>query len=619
MTSRIIKSQWLLLYLILYGFIPSEAQIVRPIGTNLSSVQDWSTEYVFVDVFKQCRAWVPHEYGTGVPWSSTATIPLDSNGYPLEIPYNDGINPPLAVRTPIYGGPALNDLYPGGNYRLIAAGTGQIRLWGAATGTFTCPVDTLVMVDSSLGRIMLEIDTSISTDPVRNIRFIMPGFENSYASQPFNPKLLDFLNDFQTIRFMDWMETNNSPNVFWSDRNKPNYYSQTLDNGVAYEYIIQLCNLTQKDPWICIPHRANDQYITEMARLFRDALDPNLKIYIEYSNEVWNGVFAQRYYADSMGNALAYSGNPWEQSRKFYAKRTADVFRIFEHEFQGNSRLIKVIANQAANSWLTNYIIEQFNDSTYNPTQVQADVVAIAPYFAGRVANDIGNSGSINSVTVNDIIDSMELSLTLAYSWMDANKVVADTHNLELVAYEGGQHLRANSTYANDTAYVNKLTAANRHPRMQDLYCAYLDYWFDSTQAGIFCNYNSHGLYGRYGSWGVKEYMEDTLSPKYLGLQNCVFSYNIDTTVHLFSNKLPNQQQIKVYPIPSHNGLLQVEHQLERPTIRLYDAIGRPIHFKLTAKFQKAFTLNAFNYKGLAILTLYENDTFVHKKILFTN
>ena len=30
----------------------------------------------------------------------------------------------------------------------------------------------------------------------------------------------------------------------------------------------------------------------------------------------------------------------------------------------------------------------------------------------------------------------------------------------------------------------------------------------------------------KYGYWGVKENYSDTLSPKYLGLTNCVFNYN---------------------------------------------------------------------------------------------
>ncbi|MFT5056059.1 MAG: hypothetical protein ACI80H_000766, partial [Pseudoalteromonas distincta] len=74
------------LTLILSGLTHINAQIVKPIGTNLSGIQDWSSEYVFVDAFKQCREWIPHEYGSSAPWSSGVTVPLGPKGYPLEIP-----------------------------------------------------------------------------------------------------------------------------------------------------------------------------------------------------------------------------------------------------------------------------------------------------------------------------------------------------------------------------------------------------------------------------------------------------------------------------------------------------------------------------------------------------
>jgi hypothetical protein len=606
---------YILICCLVLSLFQLNAQISRPIGTNLSSIQDWSSEYVFVDVFDQCREWIPHEYGSGAPWSSGVTIPLGTNGYPLEIPFNNGIDPPQATRTLMFFGDLANK-YPSGNYRLLASGSGQISLRFASIGTFSCPVDTLVWVDSSLGGIALEIDTSLVSDPVRDIHFIMPGFENSYPTNPYNPDLISFMDDFQVIRFMDWMETNGSSNTLWSDRNTSDFYSQTLDNGVGYEHIVRICNTTGKNPWICVPHRANDQYISELAKLFRDSLDPELKIYIEYSNEVWNGSFAQNQYADSMGNVMGYPGNPWEQGWQYYAKRTADVMRIFENEFQDNSRLVKVISSQASNSWITNYIIEKFKDPLYNPTQVQADAIAIAPYFGGSVANDIGNAGLINSVSVDDILDSLELSLPTAYAWMDANKVVADTHNLELIAYEGGQHLVANATYYNDTAYVNKLMDANRHPRMEDLYCNYLNYWFDSAQAGLFCNFSSHGVYSKYGSWGIKEFMDDTLSPKYLGLQNCAFSYNSDTTSTKLVEYAKIERDIQVFPVPSINGLIRIKHNLNSPDLFLYDNAGRSINFKIIKNDAFFMLIDLNNYKGVGTVLLIDDGHFASDKIV---
>ena len=37
--------------------------------------------------------------------------------------------------------------------------------------------------------------------------------------------------------------------------------------------MIELANLTDKDAWICIPHLADDDYVTQAARLIRDTLE----------------------------------------------------------------------------------------------------------------------------------------------------------------------------------------------------------------------------------------------------------------------------------------------------------------------------------------------------------
>jgi hypothetical protein len=179
--------------------------------------------------------------------------------------------------------------------------------------------------------------------------------------------------------------------------------------------------------------------------------------------------------------------------------------------------------------------------------------------------------------------------------------------------------LVANGTYQNDAAFTTKLTAANRHSRMQDLYCEYFNSWYDSTQAGMFCHFSSHGVYGKYGSWGVKEYMDDTLSPKYLGLQNCVFNFNTDTSTADIIELENKNQLLKIYPVPSSSGYINIEHNFNKPTIYLYDITGRAIRFSLAKHSQKGFVLNAYGYKGFAILSLNQKDVFISQKVFFTD
>lgn len=52
-------------------------------------------------------------------------------------------------------------------------------------------------------------------------------------------------------------------------------------------------NQTQRNLWINVPHLANAVYVKELAGLIHERLDPNLVVYLEHSNEVWNGLFGQ--------------------------------------------------------------------------------------------------------------------------------------------------------------------------------------------------------------------------------------------------------------------------------------------------------------------------------------
>lgn len=566
-----------LLIILLFGTYGLNGQIQRPIGTNLAGVVDWSSEFVFVDVMNQSRNWTPHDLGSGGDWDSGVDIPLDINGYPLSIPYDNGINPPQGIRTIMFAD--LENVFPSGAYRVISEGIGTLEFWGAASVSFNSPIDTIINFDNNNGILVLEILESSINDPIHNISIVMPGYHSSYESEPFHPELMDFLDDFQVIRFMDWMSTNGSDVQEWSDRTVPNYFTQTLASGVSYEYLIELSNLVEKDIWINIPHKASDDFITQFAELLKDGVDPSLKIYIEYSNEVWNGIFPQNLYAAEAAAELGYTGEPWELSWKYTGKRSADVFRIFEDVFDNDDRLIKVIPGIAVNSWVNNYILDVFEDDFYNPTGVTADALAIAPYFGG-VANSIGDAGLENTITVEEILDSMEHSMPISFEWMDDNKALADQKGLDLIAYEGGQHLVAYYPYSENEAFVNKLLDANRHPRMEDLYCAYFDYWYDNVKGGVFANFSSHGGYSKFGAWGVKETYEDINAPKYLGLKNCVFSYNSisnstetaveDTPVKLYPSIVTDQFTIEgsltfynigIYDV---NGVMQWQTNIEK-------------------------------------------------------
>ena len=66
-----------------------------------------------------------------------------------------------------------------------------------------------------------------------------------------------------------------------------------------------------------------------------------LKIYVEYSNEVWNGQFKQSKYAGEQGQKLGFGEKPWEAAWHYTAYRSVEIFRIWEDVFGGRERLVR--------------------------------------------------------------------------------------------------------------------------------------------------------------------------------------------------------------------------------------------------------------------------------------
>ncbi len=541
------------------------SQNSKPIAINISSVHDYSTELAFTDAFKQCREWISFNADNSGPWETGIEVELNENGYPLQIPYDNGIDPPQKVRTLLLWDPE-------GYFRLRVKGTGTIRLRFGANGIFQTPIDTLIYANAGIA---IEIDYSAANNPITGIQFALPAYTDNYLQQIFTTEFTEFLSDFQCIRYMDWLRTNFSPVVSWEERGMPNFYTQTTAAGAALEYVVMLSNLLQKDIWVCIPHKADDNYIQQLANMLHTTLDPSLKVYLEYSNEVWNGSFLQHQEAAAMAADLGYTGQEWERAWKFTAKRSADVFNIFENVFTDNNRLIRIIPSQAANAWLSNQIITYFKDPFYNPHGVQADALAIAPYFAGNVANDIVDEGLVNSITIAEILNRMEASLQQSFDWMQENQTVADNHNLRLVTYEGGQHLVGTGANINIDVLTEKLIAANHHPDLQDIYCAYLEHWY-ANHGDLFAHFSSHGQYSKWGSWGLKETFQDVMNPKYLALQNCVFE---EVNAEISPTKSMNNT-LSIYPNPSQIGYFKITAEEKIESWSMYTITAQPLPVK---------------------------------------
>ncbi|HTU60150.1 MAG TPA: hypothetical protein VMF89_16975, partial [Polyangiales bacterium] len=131
--------------------------------------------------------------------------------------------------------------------------------------------------------------------------YFMPSVDWATTQNPWNPQFLADIAPYHVLRFMDWNLTNEevNPQADWATR-KLKTADQTT-SPVAYEWQIDLCNRAKKDIWITVPHNATTSYMMKLATLLRDTLDPRLRVYVEWSNEVWNGAFPAREYSKAEG------------------------------------------------------------------------------------------------------------------------------------------------------------------------------------------------------------------------------------------------------------------------------------------------------------------------------
>ena len=488
-------------------------------GVNLAPLRDYSPSWAFVDRFKHCRKWVPFSVGTTEWGDSGVEFPADSNGYPLQIPYDDGGGwGPQQCKTLLFRDYSE---YPAGDYTLIFEGTGEIKLEYDATGTYTTPDTnhTVTISTPSDQGVLLSIISSSVSDPIRNIRFIMPGYAATYQTQIFHPLFLERLSIFSVIRFGGWGNVWGNPTVDWSEVPTKTYYSQAATpSGVCPEHMIDLSNALGADPWIGVPYSANDTYVTSLATLIYNTLDVGRKLYIEYSNETWNGQMEDFWYCQENGIAAELDPNNTIAGMYWYARRSAEIFHIFETVFGGTSRLVRVVGGQAANSWLGGKVLEGLEDPVVNPTSSRADVMAIGPYFGNSVFDDIVTNGEVDTITVQQILDRMEAAVQEdTAAWTAAYYTLCQSYNIPLIAYEGGPHLVGTGENRTNVTLTAKCIEAARDSRMKTIMEGMFDEWF--TNGGLtFVGYSFIDKYSDYGTFAMLERMDQEVStaPKYL-------------------------------------------------------------------------------------------------------
>ena len=489
--------------------LPTRSDLV---GINLSGIAYFGAQFPFADLTKSSGGW-SSRYSDG---AFRGEFPATRDGLPTALH-------PGQHAVAVMGWPGTH--YPAGRYVVLWDGDGEIGF----------PMSRVRVVERQAHRLVVDVDNSEGfwvgiertdpADPVRNVRVLWPGTEATYTTQPFNPEYLKKIAPFKVLRFMEWARTNNNqpPQVKWAERAHLVDATYTASAGVPFELMIDLANTLRADPWLCVPHQADDDFVRRMAQLVHDRLAPDLTLHIEYSNEVWNGGFAQSKWALEQSKKLGLPA-PGGQPGAFYAQRSVQIFEIFEDVFgpADRHRLVRVLAGQSA--W-TNFAETAL---AWKDTAAHTDVLAIAPYFEAAAAADKNNVAATLAAPADALAGQMLTNIRGDITaQIRSNAALARKYKLRLEAYESGS---GNTTFyfpqEQQDAMTNALAAANRSPVMRDVYKAFYSTWA-ANGGGLMLQYSAIGAWSKWGFWSALEYVtqDPATAPKYLGLLDVIASH----------------------------------------------------------------------------------------------
>ena len=511
------------------------------IGMNLENVVDWSPAWTFKDAFKASRPWIDQAFNTttwATSWDDPSTPPLalDADGNVLRLAtWTNAAGHTVQQRAGTLMFRGLGGGYAAGTYHAEWDGDGVVsfgfdaRVTASGRTAAGRSYADLLVTPSDDG-ILMVIESTNPANPVRTFNVWMPDWQGQrFAGQqwqpgasfsPFHPLFLQRLTPFHTLRFMGMQETNSSDIRTWSDRRNAadirqgsgpgGTASEPTVNGISVEYMVQLANDLDADPWFNMPYLADDTFVRRFATYVRDHLEPGRKVFVEWANEVWNfgwgfeashWIEAQKRLPENAG--LDPDLAQWQIAGR-EAKRDMD---IWSGVFAGRTdRLVRVAAGWAAVDWVSGQIAEAMGGSF--------DAIAIAPYIT---PTDDQRAAYSAGTTVDRVIADTRANVATSLAWTANHEQLAQQWSarlgrpIQLVAYEGGPHLDGRGE-----PYQQAFYAATNDPRMGDIARDYLK-GLDAAGMDLFVDFQFTGQAGAtpWGDFAKLHRMDEPLATAY--------------------------------------------------------------------------------------------------------
>ena len=523
-------------------------------GINVEGIHKLNSSLPFTDLFKVSTGWFtscefdwqhnrPIDPGctrkNSFNTQEQASLRLDQNGWVRSLPARSAPQ----IYTSVVSGLNLEDDFPLGRYVLLYSGKGDLEVLGGLNIVDEKPGRIVFDLIATQRGIKIKINKTHGRDYIRDIHLVSAANERRFRQQPFDPNYIARLRPFDAIRFMPWTNPRATELVHWKQHPTSRYAHYTGSSGVPIEVMLDLANRINAAPWLNMPHKANDEFIRNYARLAKKQVNGNKKIYVEFSNEMWNVIFPATSYAirealKRWPNAYANKNN-YERRVKlannWYGKRSVEMCNIWKQVF-GNqkNRVICVIASQSNVDWVGKEALDCPLWSG-GPCGSKVDAYAVGPYFGDYIAK-IAHRAEVNNWAtradgMNLLFKEIEQGGVLRKGpkrgaiqhFVDSNMKVsmklADEYGLPLLAYEAGQHLiRYDRPHkVTDPKLLDFFMRANLDPRMQHAYQRYLRAW-EENGGKTLMHFYGIGKPSPNDFFGMLPSSRTKSSPKYNGM-----------------------------------------------------------------------------------------------------
>ena len=465
--------------------VPFEViEAATPVGINGSVALPGEPGNMFADAMKQAAPFTSYS-------STSASVATDAQGWPLAdatLPlWSSGRELDGTYQVSFTGQAQVTDWAGLGSFSvggvsygpILPLGIGYNPTTNVTTATWTVAAAT-APTTATLGFAQTQRTAASAVGSgITNLSILRPVAEGSTTPHPagelFGAQYKSLLSYFSGIRFMDYLATNGNLQQQWSDRTTPGLSSQYQPvsrygwqgKGGSLEYLVALANETGKDVWINIPVAASADYVTKLAQLLAygsDGTNPytsaqanpvypplntNLKVYLEYGNELWNSAYPQAATNASLaaaavaagGSPLNYDGStdPTVWTKRRVIDQTIQISNLFRAVWGSSAMMTKirpVFEWQYGNSNNTAAIALTYLENYYDNADGTAHVATPEPanyYLWGGGAGWYQTPNSPGAGSIAAIYGSGETNPST-----EGDAIWALGFGLHEMGYEGG-------------------------------------------------------------------------------------------------------------------------------------------------------------------------------------